>query len=174
MSLIYDRVKVRLSELTTVQVKVPKWETAVLQAIYGDSAQVVGEMVVNRRTPTADEEFTRLTSKYGPKGQDAVPFVAAVYGNFGIGLAALGNAIRGAVTSESDGRTPQFVSEEAKARYYSEVERQEIDAEISRKAREAMIAQFDATKAKAAVEIAAANSEVKAAEDVNDLLGDAA
>lgn len=175
MSTKYDVVKIRVAELNTVQVKIPKWETAILVAIYGNSAQVVGEQVVARALPSPDQEFRRLANKYGPRGDDETKYVAAVYGNFGIGIAALGNAIRAAATSESDNRVPQFVSDEAKQRYLDQEASAQLDAEINRKAREAMIAKYDAEKAEALATLDAVVADSAAdGGAVDDLLSEVA
>jgi len=60
-------------------------------------------VIVKRAIPDPGEEFQRLAARYGPKNE-AVPAVAAVYGNFGPGTLALRKEIRDSLTSV--GATP--------------------------------------------------------------------
>lgn len=93
MKIKFDKVLVRVSELTTTEVVCAPWETAILQAMYGEDARVTGSETVKREVPNAQDEFARLAIRYGPRHADT-PTVAAVYGNFGPGVAALDAAIR--------------------------------------------------------------------------------
>lgn len=95
MSIRFDKVTIRVSELQTTPVVVAPWETPILQAMYGEEAQVVGHVEIERELPGAADEFARLAQRYGPKNSET-PIVAAVYGNFGPGVNALGKAIRDA------------------------------------------------------------------------------
>lgn len=103
MNVIYDIATVRMSEVSTHRIEVPRWEIPVLQAIHGNDLQVVGNVVVKRAIPEPSDEFQRLATRYGPKNEKT-PAVAAVFGNFGPGTAALRNAIRDSLTDE--GVTP--------------------------------------------------------------------
>ena len=76
-SIEFDVLLIRVSELQTTRVVVAPWETPVLRAMYGEDVE---------------DEFARLALKYGPKNSET-PIVAAVYGNFGPGVAKLRNAI---------------------------------------------------------------------------------
>jgi hypothetical protein len=93
MTIEFKKVQIRVSELQTNVVAVAPWEVAVLQAIYGeDEAKVVGTMDIDRAAPEPADEFARLAVRYGPKHAE-MPVVAAVYGKFGPGVAALAQAI---------------------------------------------------------------------------------
>jgi hypothetical protein len=93
MSIKYQEVTIRISELQTQTVTVAPWEVPILQAIYGEGdAQVTGGADVDRDPPGAADEFARLANRYGPKNAET-PVVAAVYGKFGPGVAALAEAI---------------------------------------------------------------------------------
>ncbi len=98
MNVIYDLADIRISETHTQRVEVPRWEIPVLQVIHGNDVVVVGQTIVKRAIPDPGEEFQRLAARYGPKNED-VPAVAAIYGNFGPGTAALRNEIRDSLTS---------------------------------------------------------------------------
>ena len=98
MNVIYDIAEIRISEVHTQQVEVPRWEIPVLQVIHGNDVKVVGQKIVKRAIPEPADEFSRLASRYGPKNEDT-PAVAAVYGNFGPGTQALRREIRDSLTS---------------------------------------------------------------------------
>lgn len=93
MSIRFDKVTIRISELQTTTVTVAPWETPVLQAIYGEEAEVTGSEEVDRAAPEANDEFARLAVRYGPKNAET-PVVAAVYGSFGPGVAKLASEIK--------------------------------------------------------------------------------
>lgn len=96
MGIKCDVVDIRRSELTTVRRIVPVWETPVLQALWGAGVSFVKRVVVDRAAPDANDEFARLSARYGPRNSDT-PFVASVYGNFGPGVNALRREIEGAI-----------------------------------------------------------------------------
>lgn len=99
MNIKFDVLDIRLTELHTQRIKVPAWETPVLLAIHGENVSQIGDKVIERGVPDARDEFTRLANRYGPKVGDT-PYVASVYGNFGPGINALANAIKGAIVKE--------------------------------------------------------------------------
>lgn len=98
MQVKYIVADVRLSELHTQRVKVPVWEFPILQAIHDANITAAGEETILRiRVPDAADEFTRLAQRYREPEPGQPPYVAAVYGLFGPGVIALGNAINAAV-----------------------------------------------------------------------------
>jgi hypothetical protein len=102
----YIKAHVRISELHTQPVTVPAWELPILQIVHSGEGDVtvVGENLVDRLPPEANDEFTRLANRYGntrtEDGSIGVPYVVSVYGQFGIGNAALAKAIAAATVIE--------------------------------------------------------------------------
>jgi hypothetical protein len=96
----YVVVKVRMSEVTTRQVAVPPWEVPILQAIHGDSVEVVDETVVDRELPDARDEYKRLADRYSRQKDENQSAVAQVYGLFEQGISKLEKAISEAETDE--------------------------------------------------------------------------
>ncbi len=99
MNVIYDICLIRMSEVTTTKVTVPRWEVPVLGVLHGDNLQVVDQIIIERAVPNPADEFTRLVTRYGPKNED-VPAVGAVYGQFGPGIAALRKEMLDALTAD--------------------------------------------------------------------------
>lgn len=94
MKLRFYELDVRVSELQTTRVSVASWEYPVLQAVWGDSVSFVNEVLVERKAaPDPTDEFRRLANRYGSAEVEGAPFVSAVYGQFGPGVAALAQAI---------------------------------------------------------------------------------
>ncbi len=89
----HTQIEVTKNPLLKVPIVVPQWEAHVVLALWGDDANVTGTIVIDRVIPEANDEFTRLANKYGPRDED-IPFVARVYGGFGPGLRALENEFR--------------------------------------------------------------------------------
>lgn len=120
MNTKFDVLDIKLSITQTQRVVCPKWETPVLQAQHGDSVVIVDEKIYERRIPSPDDEFTRLALRYGPKNESN-PYVSAVYGNFGPGVAALRAQIVRSLTDEpvtpSDYRSLQDREAEEQAKY---------------------------------------------------------
>ena len=98
MYVTYHKLDVRTSELQNARVEVPAWEAPVLQAVHGENVVFVSDSLVERDAPDAADEFRRLGNKYRGEADDP-PFVAAVYGQFGPGIAALKTAIDAATTN---------------------------------------------------------------------------
>ena len=94
MKLRFLELDIRVSELQTSRVSVASWEYPVLQAVWGDSVSMVNEVLIDRDSPDPADEFRRLANRYGSAEVEGAPFVSAVYGQFGPGVAALANAIR--------------------------------------------------------------------------------
>ncbi len=97
MGILYQKLDIRTSELTTTQVHVAAWESPVLQAVHGENVSFVSESVLEDRVaPEAADEFARLAERYKGETEESPPFVTAVYGQFGPGIAALQKAIEAA------------------------------------------------------------------------------
>ena len=106
----YVKVEVRLSELNTVHKSVAAWELPVLEAVQANSPKggeltVIGETLVSRPAPDAAGEFQRLSNLYGlsvnPDNSPGIPYVADVYGQFGVGSGKLAQAIKAAVVEDT-------------------------------------------------------------------------
>ncbi len=97
MGILYQKLDIRTSELTTTRVEVAAWESPVLQAVHGDNVMFVSESVLEDRVaPEAADEFARLSNRYKGETEETPPFVTAVYGQFGPGISALQKAIEAA------------------------------------------------------------------------------
>lgn len=84
----HTQIEITKNPLMKIVVEVPQWEAHVVLAMWDDDANILGTIVRDRDIPQANDEFTRLANKYGPRDED-IPFVARVYGGFGPGLRAL-------------------------------------------------------------------------------------
>jgi hypothetical protein len=102
----HSEVEIRVSELHTQRVVVPTWEVPILIAIHGDGVKVIGEHLIDRRAPETEDEFRRLSTRYRntktDDGSVGVPYVASVYGQFGIGTDKLARAIAAATVESVD------------------------------------------------------------------------
>lgn len=103
MKLRYAKVRVRLSEAHIRVVTVYPWEVPILQAVHGEGTAPTGEFIekeLKNGPPDAAKEFERLAARYrGPANGDT-PYVALVYGNFGLGVAKIDEQIKGAIVDE--------------------------------------------------------------------------
>lgn len=111
MKLSYKEVRVRMRDGASVITKsVPAWEVPILQAVWPETQEIRDIVVESHRTLTAAGEFDRLTRVYGAErdegGKQGLPIVAAVYGQHGMGLAALKAAMQSSVLDESTPVTP--------------------------------------------------------------------
>ena len=98
MKIRFFEIDIRVSELQTTRVSVASWEYPVLQAIWGASASFVQEVLVERKsTPDPADEFRRLANRYGSSEVEGPPYISAVYGQFGPGVAALAKAVEESV-----------------------------------------------------------------------------
>ena len=100
------------SETESAQVNVPQWEVPVLQMVHGpEKISLVGEMEdKDRPFPNAQEEFERLSQRYGADTKTDVHHVAAVYGQPPFGLAKLDeeiNRVRKLKPEAKNGETPK-------------------------------------------------------------------
>ncbi len=96
----HTQIEITKNPLLKVPIEVPQWEAHVVLALWGDDANVTGTIVLDRDIPEANDEFTRLANKYGPRDED-IPFVARVYGGFGPGLRALANEFQVSVAGSN-------------------------------------------------------------------------
>lgn len=116
MGILYQKLDIRTSELSTTRVHVAAWESPVLQAVHGDNVSFVSESVLDRDAPEAADEFARLSERYKAETEETPPFVTAVYGQFGPGIAALQKAIEAATQQEgAKGVTSAIAAEQNKA-----------------------------------------------------------
>lgn len=116
MGILYQKLDIRTSELSTTRVEVAAWESPVLQAVHGDNVSFVSESVVDRAAPEAGDEFVRLSERYKGETEETPPFVTAVYGQFGPGVAALQKAIEAATQQEgARGVSSAIAAEQNKA-----------------------------------------------------------
>jgi hypothetical protein len=97
----YTKLRVKTSELFELEHCVPEWEVPIVQAVHSarDGVTIVDtDILVDRPLPEAADEFTRLVTRYRTTekedGSRGIPFVAAVYGEFGIGTRKLAEAIQ--------------------------------------------------------------------------------
>ena len=113
MGILYQKLDIRTSELTTTRVEVAAWESPVLQAVHGDNVTFVSESVLKDRVaPEAADEFARLSNRYKGETEETPPFVTAVYGQFGPGVAALQKAIEAATQEKgTKGITSEVAAE---------------------------------------------------------------
>jgi hypothetical protein len=105
----YIKAHIRVSELHTQEVTVPEWEVPILRAIHaanGDAVTVVGEELIDRTPPFAGDEFVRLATRYRntktDDGGQGIPYVASVYGQFGVGNDRLEQAIKAATVADAE------------------------------------------------------------------------
>lgn len=97
-AITHAKVEVTKNNQMKVTAEVPMWEANVLVGLWGDDAQIVETLVRDRELPDANNEFTRLAQKYGPRDED-IPIVARVYGSFGPGLRALEREFQDSIVS---------------------------------------------------------------------------
>ena len=108
----YVRLNIRRSELHTVEVAVPAWEVPIIEAMHGKpdegetAVTVLGDTLIEKKPPRPADEYTRLANRYkdakNDDGSKSLPYVSAVYGQFGVGQGALASAIRAATVELSD------------------------------------------------------------------------
>ena len=51
MNIVFKRVMIRISEVQTQDCMVAAWEVPVLQAVWGSSLEVLGDVVVEKAIP---------------------------------------------------------------------------------------------------------------------------
>lgn len=99
-------VDIRRNETMLLRQSFPQWEIPVLKAVHGDDAvTVVGEKLVDRVPPDAQDEFVRLNDRYkrsrNEDGSLGTPFLHLVYGE--LGVHRLQDAINDSVTEAPEG-----------------------------------------------------------------------
>lgn len=103
--LTYKKVMIRRSELQTAPDIVPAWELPILEALHDDVTET-GEILLDRDPPGAEDEYKRLENRYprviNEDGSKGLPLVAAVYGQFNIGVATLKRLIDAATVNVGD------------------------------------------------------------------------
>lgn len=103
MTMKFIVADVKMNEFHTQQVIVGPWEIPVLQCVHGGHVNVVGEQLVERDAPDAQQEFDRLLNKYrsghDDEGDSKLPYVVQVYGQRQVGRDALADAIQAAVVA---------------------------------------------------------------------------
>lgn len=105
MAIKYLKLKVHRSEMHTVIRDFPEWEMPILEAMHG-TVEVEGKpLIVNRAPPDAQDEYARLERRYGRQenedGSKGIPYVAAVYGQHGVGVARLKQAIEAGTVEDA-------------------------------------------------------------------------
>jgi hypothetical protein len=80
-------VEIRRNEGATISNSFPEWEVPILRVVHGDDAvKEIGDRLVNRDLPDAQDEFVRLNDRYkrsrADDGSQSTPFVHMVYGQF--------------------------------------------------------------------------------------------
>lgn len=79
--------------------RVAAWELPLLEAAH-PTVEVTAELVFDREPPAAEDEFQRLKTRYGRSenedGSKGLPYVEAVYGQHGVGVSRLRDAISSA------------------------------------------------------------------------------
>lgn len=106
MSLKYVHAIVKVSEAHVQPVTVPVWELPILEAIHAGAVETRDTLLVDRPVPDNCDEFTRLAQRYGNVTADdgsltTLPYVASVYGQFGVGTDRLAKAIADATIVET-------------------------------------------------------------------------
>lgn len=82
-------VDIRRNEGATIRNSFPQWEIALLKMVHGeDSVVEVGEKLVDRPLPEANDEFARLTDRYKRSreedGSYGPPFTHQLWGQMGV------------------------------------------------------------------------------------------
>lgn len=93
----YANVRVTINELHTQETEYPVWEVPILRAVHGDAVEILSKRYVDVPTPGPEDEFRRLENRYrsavNEDGSKGLPYVASVYGQYGIGTQMLKRAI---------------------------------------------------------------------------------
>lgn len=91
----YKQIELRVSELHALELTIPEWELRILEAIHAGSGgiKLLGEVLINRPMPNVETEYARLATRYrrsvNEDGSQGLPWVATVYGQYGVGQEAL-------------------------------------------------------------------------------------
>lgn len=99
MSVKMASLKIRRSELSVIAITVPQWEVPILEAVHGrvNLEPVSTTLDADALPPNVEEEFERLTKRYGfarnKDGSIGEPHAENVYGKHAAGAMALERAI---------------------------------------------------------------------------------
>ena len=92
-------LKIRRKELAEFVETFAAWELPILEAMH-HTVEIVGETTWDREAPETQDEYKRLETRYGrttnEDGSRGLPYVAAVFGQFNVGMQRLGDAIKAA------------------------------------------------------------------------------
>jgi hypothetical protein len=117
MKFRYKEIRIRMGGGTSeVSKRVPEWEVPVIQALHVEVTEVRDTCHDTEETPSVSGEFGRLREAYGAErvegGTKGLPYVEAIYGQHGAGLAALRRAMEGARLPLDTPVTPDDASPE--------------------------------------------------------------
>lgn len=109
----FHRIELTVKENSlALQVDVPEWELPILRAVHDrgegsvDPVKLLEIRNVKREPPDAASEYERLKRRYGlsegDDGKKGLPYVAIVYGQFGVGPQNLAKAIEASVTDAAE------------------------------------------------------------------------
>jgi hypothetical protein len=100
----FVEILIKRDTALAIPAKVAAWELPLIEAAHA-GVEVLNEAVVDRPPPDVKDEFERLSQRYGRSenedGSRGLPYVQAVYGQHGVGLGRLADAIK-AATVEVD------------------------------------------------------------------------
>lgn len=100
MAIQFITLRIRRSELSTLEESYPAWEAPLIEALFEQTTKI-GEHTVDRDPPDTADEYLRLENRYSrPAGEDGtpgLPLVASIYGSHAPGIANLKRAIADAV-----------------------------------------------------------------------------
>jgi hypothetical protein len=100
----FVEILIKRDAILAIPAKVATWELPIIEAAH-EGVEVVSEFVFDRPPPDVKDEFERLSQRYGRSenedGSRGLPYVQAVYGQHGVGLGRLADAIK-AATVEVD------------------------------------------------------------------------
>lgn len=110
MKLSYKEIEIRMQQGAAIcRIQVPAWEVPILESMH-DEITPIRDICQDREAPSVSVEMQRLTKAYGAErkegGFTGVPYVEAVYGTLGIGLANLKQAMQASVLPASTPVTP--------------------------------------------------------------------
>lgn len=108
----FFRVSVQIQDNHVTHVDVPAWELEVLRLVHTrgegsvDPVTVVEERWRDKMPPEANDEWQRLSNRYrrshNEDGSQGPPYVAVVYGAYGVGQTRLAAAIKEATEEVPD------------------------------------------------------------------------
>jgi hypothetical protein len=100
----FVEILIKRDAILAIPAKVATWELPIIEAAH-EGVEVVSEFTFDRPPPDVTDEFERLSQRYGRSenedGSRGLPYVQAVYGQHGVGLGRLADAIK-AATVEVD------------------------------------------------------------------------